>query len=54
MAHVAILFFGSLTNNYVGPELGEYMADVLKVNQTLTSIKCAALKLATFWHANFQ
>ena len=32
----------SLALNYVGPELGIYMAEALKVNKTLTSVKYAA------------
>ena len=31
----------SVANNYVGPKLGEYIAEALKVNKTLTSIKYA-------------
>jgi len=31
----------SLAENWVGPELGKYMAEALKVNKTLTSLKYA-------------
>ena len=33
------LYLRSMSENYVGPELGKYMAEALKVNKTLTSVK---------------
>ena len=35
------LEFCSLSSNFVGLELGKYMADVLRVNQTLKSVEYA-------------
>ena len=37
----ALLCLNSLGRNSVGPKLGEYIAEALKVNKTLTSIEYA-------------
>ena len=41
LIHPLLTLICSLAQNYVGPELGKYMAEALRVNKTLTSLKYA-------------
>ena len=41
LIHPLLILICSLAENYVGPELGKYMAEALMVNKTLTSLEYA-------------